>query len=62
MGESGIHSRQDVLRLEAGGVNAILVGERLMASPDIGRAVDELLGRTYRRLERWIRAAWKSRL
>ncbi len=46
VGESGIHSRQDVLRLEAGGVNAILVGERLMASPDIGHAVDELLGRT----------------
>lgn len=41
--ESGIHSRADVLRLEAAGVAAILVGEHLMASPDIGTAVDELL-------------------
>jgi indole-3-glycerol phosphate synthase len=45
VGESGIYSRQDVLRLEAAGVDAILVGERLMASADIGQAVDELLGR-----------------
>ena len=45
VGESGIHSREDVERLETAGVNAILVGERLMASPDIGQAVDSLLGR-----------------
>lgn len=45
VGESGIRTRRDVERLEAAGVNAILVGERLMASPDIGAAVDELLGR-----------------
>jgi indole-3-glycerol phosphate synthase len=45
VGESGIRTRQDVERLEAAGVNAILVGERLMASPDIGTAVHELLGR-----------------
>ena len=45
VGESGIHSRPDVERLEAADVNAILVGERLMASSDIGAAVDELLGR-----------------
>lgn len=44
VGESGIHSRADVERLEAAGVDAILVGERLMTSPDIGAAVDELLG------------------
>ena len=42
--ESGIRTRTDVERLEAAGVNAILVGETLMASPDIGAAVDELLG------------------
>ncbi|MHC4177963.1 MAG: indole-3-glycerol phosphate synthase TrpC [Planctomycetota bacterium] len=41
--ESGIRSRGDVERLEAAGVDAILVGETLMASPDIGAAVDELL-------------------
>jgi indole-3-glycerol phosphate synthase len=42
--ESGIRSRADVERLEAAGVDAILVGETLMASPDIGAAVDALLG------------------
>ena len=45
VGESGIRSRQDVERLEAAGVQAMLVGETLMASPDIGAAVDELLGK-----------------
>ncbi|MEX0713511.1 MAG: indole-3-glycerol phosphate synthase TrpC [Pirellulales bacterium] len=43
--ESGIRTRSDVERLEAAGVDAILVGETLMASPDIGAAVDRLLGR-----------------
>jgi indole-3-glycerol phosphate synthase len=43
--ESGIRTRADVERLQAAGVDAILVGETLMASPDIGAAVDELLGR-----------------
>jgi indole-3-glycerol phosphate synthase len=41
--ESGIRTRDDVLRLQSAGVRAILVGETLMRSPDIGRAVDELL-------------------
>jgi indole-3-glycerol phosphate synthase len=45
VGESGIRTRRDVERLEAAGVNAILVGEALIASPDIGAAVDALLGR-----------------
>jgi indole-3-glycerol phosphate synthase len=43
--ESGIRSRADVELLHAAGVQAILVGEHLMASPDIGSAVDRLLGR-----------------
>lgn len=43
--ESGIGSRADVERLEAAGVDAILVGESLMRQPDIGAAVDALLGR-----------------
>ncbi len=42
--ESGIRDRRDVERLEAAGVHAILVGESLMRSPDIGHAVEELLG------------------
>ncbi len=45
VGESGIRNREDVKRLEAAGVHAMLVGETLMANPDIGAAVDELLGR-----------------
>jgi indole-3-glycerol phosphate synthase len=42
--ESGIRTRADVLRLQAAGVNAMLVGETLMANPDIGAAVEALLG------------------
>jgi indole-3-glycerol phosphate synthase len=45
VGESGIHRPEDVQRLQRAGVNAILVGEYLMAQPDIGAAVDTLLGR-----------------
>jgi indole-3-glycerol phosphate synthase len=46
VGESGIHGRDDALLLERGGIDAILVGEHLMAQSDIGAAVDRLLGRT----------------
>jgi len=42
--ESGIRTRADVERLKAAGVKAILVGETLMRSPDLGAAVRELLG------------------
>ena len=45
VGESGIRTRQDVERLEAAGVTAMLVGETLVREPDIGAAVDRLLGR-----------------
>jgi indole-3-glycerol phosphate synthase len=45
VGESGIDSRADVLRLQEAGVEAMLVGECLMREADIGRAVDRLLGR-----------------
>ena len=44
VGESGIRTREDVVRLETAGVGAMLVGQSLMARPDIGAAVDELLG------------------
>jgi indole-3-glycerol phosphate synthase len=46
--ESGIRTREDVARLEAAGVSAILVGESLMRADDIGLAVDQLLGQTTR--------------
>jgi indole-3-glycerol phosphate synthase len=44
VGESGIRSRADAQRLQSAGVRAMLVGESLMARPDLGAAVDELLG------------------
>lgn len=47
--ESGIKTHDDVQRLEAAGVDAILVGESLMREPDIGAAVDRLLGRSANR-------------
>ncbi len=42
--ESGIRTRADVARLAAAGIDAMLVGESLMAQPDVGAAVDALLG------------------
>jgi indole-3-glycerol phosphate synthase len=42
--ESGIATREDVERLQAVGVKAILVGETLMRSSDIGAAIGSLLG------------------
>jgi indole-3-glycerol phosphate synthase len=42
--ESGIHTRDHVRALEDGGVDAILVGESLVTSRNIGAAIRELLG------------------
>jgi len=42
--ESGIRTRQDVLRLEAAGVRAVLIGETFMRAADIGAKLDELRG------------------
>ncbi len=44
--ESGIRTREDVRRLEAAGVHAMLVGETLVTHPDPGAAIDVLLGRS----------------
>ena len=41
--ESGIHTRKDVVSLRAAGVHAMLVGESLMRSVDIGAQVRRLL-------------------
>lgn len=42
--ESGVRTRDDVLRLEEAGFDAVLVGESLLVSADPGRCVAELLG------------------
>jgi indole-3-glycerol phosphate synthase len=42
--ESGIRTRNDVLRLQAAGVRAVLVGETLMRAADPGAILDELRG------------------
>ena len=41
--ESGIYSREDVMKLQEAGIHAMLVGESLMRSPDIGEQVRRLL-------------------
>lgn len=43
--ESGIRTAEDVRALEAGGVDAVLVGETLVTSENIGAKVRELLSR-----------------
>jgi len=41
--ESGIRTREDVDRLRAAGVRAVLVGEALMRAPDVGQQLRSLL-------------------
>jgi indole-3-glycerol phosphate synthase len=41
--ESGIRNRDDVRRLEAAGVHAVLIGETFMRAQDIGAKVRELM-------------------
>lgn len=45
VGESGVSTRSDVVFLENAGASAVLVGENLMSSDDIGRQVRFLLGK-----------------
>ena len=42
--ESGIHTRDDVVRVRDAGADAVLVGESLMREADAGRKLRELLG------------------
>jgi indole-3-glycerol phosphate synthase len=42
--ESGIRTADDVARMRAAGIDAILVGESLMADPDPGQSLRRLLG------------------
>jgi indole-3-glycerol phosphate synthase len=43
--ESGIKARGDVERLKEAGINAMLIGTSFMESEDIGKKIDELMGR-----------------
>ena len=45
--ESGLHKRQDVLHIQESGAHAMLVGESLIKSDDIGAKIQELLGRSH---------------
>jgi indole-3-glycerol phosphate synthase len=42
VGESGVHTRADVGRLQRAGVRAILVGEAFMTAPDVASKMSEL--------------------
>jgi indole-3-glycerol phosphate synthase len=43
--ESGIRTKEDVLMVASAGIDAVLVGTCLMASPDIGTKLDQLRGK-----------------
>jgi indole-3-glycerol phosphate synthase len=43
IGESGVRGREEFLRLEAAGVDGVLVGEHLLAQEDVEAAIRELL-------------------
>lgn len=42
--ESGIHSRQDIEKLAPSGIDAVLVGEFLMRSSNVGKTLQQLTG------------------
>ncbi|MGB9716692.1 MAG: indole-3-glycerol phosphate synthase TrpC [Thermodesulfovibrionales bacterium] len=43
--ESGIKTREDVRRLEDIGIDSILIGTAFMEAEDIGKKIDEIMGR-----------------
>lgn len=42
--ESGIKTRDDILRLESAGIDAVLIGTSFMEAADIGKKIEELFG------------------
>ena len=44
VGESGITSREDILKMMEFGVNAVLIGESLVTADDISAKIKELMG------------------
>lgn len=45
IGESGVRGREDFLRLEAAGIDGVLVGEHLLVQDDVEAAIRDLLYR-----------------
>ena len=43
--ESGIQTKEDILKIEAARIDAILIGTSLLESDDIGGKIDQLLGK-----------------
>ncbi len=43
--ESGVHAADDVRRLSAAGVDAVLIGEALVTAPDVGQRIRTLMNR-----------------
>jgi indole-3-glycerol phosphate synthase len=41
--ESGIKTREDIVKLESLGVDAVLIGEALVSAPDIRAKIKELM-------------------
>ena len=42
--ESGIKTRDDILRLESAGIDAVLIGTSFMEAKDIWKKIEELFG------------------
>ncbi len=42
--ESGIKTRDDILRLESAGIDAVLIGTSFMEAEDVGKKIEELFG------------------
>ncbi len=42
--ESGIHSKEDIMLLQANGTDGFLIGERFMKNTDIDKAITDLFG------------------
>lgn len=42
--ESGIKTKDDILKLESAGIDAVLIGTSFMEAEDIGKKMEELLG------------------
>ncbi|MDO9289795.1 MAG: indole-3-glycerol phosphate synthase TrpC [Thermodesulfovibrionales bacterium] len=42
--ESGIKTRDDIIRLESAGIDAVLIGTSFMEATDIGKKIEEMFG------------------